>query len=114
MLSAADGERLRQPDVDDGVAGRRIVVIVGQPAEPAERLAAVGHAGVPVTHRREMREARMVVSTAMHDRHLAVFVEALETDHRRVKSESVADLDDLTLRNAQTGPRAVIRRVAVR
>ena len=53
----------------------------------------------------------MVVTTAMHDRHLAVLVEALETDHRWVKSESVGDLDDLALRNAQMGPRAVIRRV---
>src|SRR5262245_43861394 len=61
-----------------------------------------------------MREARMVVSTAMHDRHLAVLVQALETDHRRVKSESVADLDDLALWNTQMGTRAVIRGVAVR
>src|SRR6476660_3421002 len=114
MLAAPDSERLRQPDVDDGVAGRWIVVIVGKPAEPPERLAAVGHTGVPVTHRGEMRETRMVVSTAMDDRHLAVLVEALEPDHRRMKSESVADLDHLALRNAQMGPRAVIRRVAVR
>src|SRR5262245_39118070 len=114
MLSAADGERLRQPDVDDGVASCRIVVIVGKPAEPAERLAAIGHAGVPVTHRREMREARMVVSTAVHDRHLAVLVQALETNHRRVKSESLADFDDLAFWNAQMGTRAVIRRVAER
>src|SRR5262245_29259781 len=61
-----------------------------------------------------MREARMVVPTAVHDRHLAVFVQALETNHRRVKSESVANLDDLALWDAQMGTRAVIRRIAVR
>ena len=38
-------------------------------SQPAERLAGVGHAGVPVAHRREVRQARTVVAAAVHDGH---------------------------------------------
>ena len=71
----------------------RIVVIVGQPAQPSERLAAVRHAGVPEAHRREMRQARVVVAAAMDDGQLAVLVETLEADHRRMEAKAVGDLD---------------------
>ena len=53
--------------------------------------------GVPIAHRREVRQARMIVAAPMHDREPAVFVEPLETHHRRVKAKSVGNPDRLAL-----------------
>ena len=114
MLAAAHRQRLRVAEVDDHVARRRVVGRVGQPAQPAERLAAVRHAGVPEAHRREVRQARMVVAAAVDDRQQAVLVEPLEADHRRMEAEAVGDLDDLALGDPELRPGAVVRGVAER
>ena len=95
MLAAAHGERLGVAEVDDHVAVLRVVGLVGQPAEPSERFAAVRHACVPEAHRREMRQAGMLVAAAMDDRQQAVLVQPLEADHRRMESEAIGNLDDL-------------------
>ena len=47
---------------------------IGQAADPAVLLAAVGRGGVPVRHRREVRERRVLVSAAVHDGQLAVLI----------------------------------------
>src|SRR5262245_46221702 len=100
MTAAAHRQRLRVADVHDHAVGARIVAMIGEASEPAERLAAVRDAGVPEAHRREMREARMLVAAAVDDGHLAVFVEALEADHRRMEAEAAFDADDVMLANA--------------
>jgi hypothetical protein len=74
MVTAAHGQRLRVADVHDHVLLRRAVDFVGEPADPAKRFAAVRHAGVPVPHRREVRQARMVVAAAVDDTEEAIFI----------------------------------------
>src|SRR5215471_19238592 len=114
MFGASDGQGLRRADVDDLIAAVRIEMIVGETAKPAERLAGIRHAGVPVTHRREVREARVVVAAAVHDSHPPVFVEALESHHRRMEAERVADLQHLFRGDADTWTRAIVRGIGVR
>ena len=63
-----------QVDVDQKIWRELRVDGVGQTAQPAVRLAAVGRAGVPVGRRREMRVRRVVVTAAVHHGHLAVFI----------------------------------------
>src|SRR2546426_7497722 len=113
MTSASDGERLRVPDIDDDIVRRWIVALVGEPSEPTERLAAVRHAGVPETHRREMREARVLVAAAVHDGHETVLVQPLEADHRWMHAKSIGELDDLAPGNPQPRSRAIVRGIAV-
>ena len=114
MLRAAHRQRLRVAEVDDHVARLRVVGPVGQPAEPSERVAAVGDAGVPETHRREVRQARMIVAAAVHDAEHAVLVQPLEADHRGMKAEPLGGLEHVAILDPEIRPGAVIRRVAVR
>src|SRR5215471_4131329 len=88
-------------------------MIVGEASEPAERLAGVRYPRVPVAHRREVRQARMVVAAPVHDSHPAVFVETLEADHRRMEPERVAHLQNVFRRDANAGASAVIGGIAV-
>src|SRR5882762_512436 len=114
MTAASNGERLRVPDIDDDIVRRRIVALVGEPSEPPEGLATVRHARVPETHRREMREARVLVAAAVHDGQATILVEPLEADHRWMHAESIGELDDLALANSQRRPGAIVRGIAVR
>jgi hypothetical protein len=113
VLAAADGKRLGVADIHDQIVSRAVVAVIGQPAEPAKRLAAVRRPRVPESHRREMRQARMFVSTSVHHRQQPVFVQSFEADHRRMKTEAVGGLDDVTVRDSELWPRPVIGRVAV-
>jgi hypothetical protein len=60
-----------------------------------------------------MRERRLVVADAMHDREMAVLVEALEPRHGRLKAEMLIDLAQAFLPDADAGPRAVVGVIAI-
>src|SRR5438552_7257592 len=85
-----------------------------QPAEPSERLAATGDTRVPETHRREMRQARMIVPAAVYYAEDAVFVQPLEADHRGMKTEPLGRFEHIAILDPELGPGAVIGRVGVR
>src|ERR1044072_7563289 len=69
---------------------------------------------MPEAHRREMRQAGMVVAAPMNDGKRPVLVETLEADHRRMEAEAVGDLDDLAFGNTELRSRLVVRRIAKR
>jgi hypothetical protein len=56
----------------------------------------------------------MVVAAAMHDGHSPIFVQPLESDHRRMEAERVAYSQHLFRWNADAGTRAIVRAVRVR
>ncbi len=84
------------------------------PADPAVLVAAVRRRGVPERHRREVRERRLVVADALHDRHLALVVQVLHAAHRLVPAEVRVDLQHVLLLDADRRPVLVVQRVAVR
>src|SRR5579871_2131130 len=114
MAVAAHGKRLPSPDVHDvigrGLRGHGI----GQATDPAVLLAAVGGGGVPVGHGREVREGRILVTAAVHDGELAIFVEAFEARHAAAEAEVVVDGAQLLTRHAEIRAVLVIGVVAVR
>jgi hypothetical protein len=55
----------------------------------------------------------VLVATTVNDCKETILIESLEADHRRMKSETVRNLDDLTLRNGQLWSGAIIRLVTV-
>src|SRR5262245_64593613 len=101
MLAAPHRQRLGRSQVDDEIALFGIESFISDPPEPSERFAAVRHAGMPEAHRREMRQAGMVVTATVHNREVPVFVEALETNHRRMEPEAIGDLDDFAFGNPE-------------
>jgi hypothetical protein len=62
----------------------------------------------------KLREALVLVSAPMDNGHEPVLVEPLESHHRGMKAESIRNLDNLLLRNADTWSGAVIRGIVVR
>src|SRR5713226_9968737 len=114
MPPASDGERLRVANVHDDIVRRRIVTAVGQASQPTQCLAAVWHAGMPEAHRREVREARVLVAAAVHDGHETVLVQPFEADHRWMEAKSIAKLDDVAIRNPDRWSGAIVGRIAVR
>ena len=60
-----------------------------------------------------MRIGRILVTAAMNDGHLAVFVETLESSHARVESKVVVDDAQFVLGNAYIRPLSIIGIVAV-
>ncbi len=93
-----------------GASGRHRV---GETAHPAVRFAAVGRGGVPVGHRGEVRERRILVAAAVHDGELAALVEALETRHAGAEAEVVVDDAQLLARDAEIWPVLVVGVVGV-
>ena len=114
VLAAAHGQRLRRGDVDQIVAPRVRVERIGQPSQPAQLFAGVRAAGVPETHGGEVRQRRVVVPAGVHDRQVAVLVQALEPGHGRMQAEMVGQRTYLFAGNADRGPFPVIDVVAVR
>ena len=90
-----------------GIEARR-----GAP-DPAVLVAAVRRGRVPERHRREVRERRLVVADAVHDRDLAVVVEVLHPLQRLVPAELRVDRQDVGFLDADRRPMAVVERVAV-
>ena len=113
MPAAAHRERLARGDIHEEVRRRVGRHRIGQTADPAVLLAAVGSGGVPVRHRSEMRERRVLVAAAVHDGQLAVLIEALESGHAAAEAEMVVDRADLLLGDAEMRAVLVIRVVAV-
>ena len=54
----------------------------------------------------------MVVAAAVDDRQLAILVESLEADHRRMEAEAVGGFDHVAFGNPDLRPGPVVRRVA--
>ncbi len=84
-----------------------------RPTQPYS-LPLFGAAGVPERHRREVRERRLVVADALHDRDLALVVEVLHPAHRLVPAELRVDFQDVGFLDADRRPMPVVERVAVR
>ncbi len=61
-----------------------------------------------------MREGRIGVAAAMHDGHLAVLIEALETRQAGIKPEMAVDLAHLVFRNGNARSQAIIGVIRVR
>ena len=81
---------------------------------PAVLVAAVGCRRVPERHRREVRERRLVVADALHDRHLALVVQVLHAAHRLVPAEVRVDLQQVLFFDADRRAMLVVHRIAVR
>ena len=107
-------QRLRAADIDDRVARSFWGVGIGEAADPAQRLAAVGNTGVPEAHRGEVREAGVGIAAAFDDRHVAVFVETLESHQRGMEAGLAGDGDRLVLGNPEHRTDAVVLVIAVR
>ena len=113
MTARAHRKRLLGVDIDDVVSMSLRVHGVGGAAEPAIKLAAIWRSGLPIGHRGEMRERRLVVADAMHDREMAVLVETLEPRHGRLKAEMLIDLAQAFLPDADARPGAVVGVIAI-
>ena len=111
---AANRERLPRVDVHNKVGRRVGRHRVGQAAHPSVLLAAVGRGGVPIRHRREVRERWILVSAAVHDGQLAVFVQTFETGHAAAESEMIVDGPHFFARNADVRAVMIIGVVAIR
>src|SRR5688572_1315996 len=61
-----------------------------------------------------MRERRLVVAYALHDRDLALVVQLLHAAHRLVPAELGVDLQQVAFLDADSRPMLVVHRVAVR
>ena len=107
MLAAAHGERLPRVDVHQEVRRRFGSHRIGQAADPAVLLAAVGRGGVPVRHRREVRERGILVAAAVDDGQLAVFIEALEAGHAAAETEMIVDGADFLLAGCRDSGRCL-------
>ena len=92
VVARAHGERLVAFDVHQEVGGAARIHAVGKPAEPAEGVAAVRRAGVPIRHRGEVGKARMVVADAVHDREMPVLVQPLEAGQGRLQAKMLVKL----------------------
>ncbi len=68
---------------------------------------------MPVGHGGEVRIGRILVTAAMNNGHLAVFIEALESSHARIESKVVVDDAQFVLGNAYIRPLLIIGIVAV-
>src|SRR5271169_1256741 len=82
-------ERPSRLDIDDEVIAAARVERIREPTKPAIRVAAIGGAGLPVSHRGEMREAGVIVADPVDDRELTVLEQALETRHARLDTKLV-------------------------
>ncbi len=61
-----------------------------------------------------MRKRWIVVTTAVHNRHLAIFIQAFKTGHTTAEAKMIVDAAQLLGPNAQFGPVAIIGIVTVR
>ena len=114
MLAGAHRQRLHFVDIDDEVGGRSRVDRIGNPANPTVLFTAVRRAGVPIRHRCEMREGRLRVAATVHDGHLAVLVQPLESRHSRVEAVAFIDLAQFLGPDPDFRPMPVIGVVRVR
>src|SRR6266446_3591881 len=87
---------------------------VSRTAEPAIKLATIGCGGLPIGHRGEMGERRLVIADTMDDREMAVLVEALESRHGRLKAEMLIELAQPFLPDANARPGLVVGVIAIR
>src|SRR5215469_14616572 len=106
-------ERLSRLDIDNEVIAAARIERIRKPTEPAIRVAAIGGASLPVSHRGEMRETRVVIADPVDDRELAVFEQALKSRHPGLYSELVVEPAKLFRSQPELRPRAIVGVVCI-
>ncbi len=115
VVAGAYGERLMILDVDQEIRRCRARPCCRRAVRASRRRRRrFGARGVPIRHRGEVGEARMIVADAVDDREMPILVEPLETGHGRLQSEVVVELAQLGRADAKLRPRAVVGVVGVR
>jgi hypothetical protein len=98
------------PIARKGVARQTVEVAT----DPAARDLLDGRAGLPDGHGREVREVRVGIARAEHDRQFVRGPQRLESGHRAVERERVAERNDFGGVERHVGTIRQVRRVEIR
>ena len=108
--AAPNSQGLPGVDIHEEVRRRFGSDRICKAADPSILLAAVGRRCMPVRHRGEVRERRVVIPASVHHGQLAILVEAFEPNHPAIETEVVVDRPKLLLAGRRSSAEAGSRR----